>query len=309
MEPGRIALLEDRGVVAVSGPHARGFLQDLITTNMDRVDETGAGFGALLSPQGKILFDFLVLRDGERYLFDVARPLASDLAIKLGFYRLRARVAVVDFSVDLQVAAAWRGTAAPRLPGVVAADPRLPALGWRAIVPAGTRLPPPGYEPVPAIAYHMHRIRLGVPEGGADFAFGDAFPHDADMDDLNGLDFRKGCYVGQEVVSRMEHRGTARRRLIQVTGQALPPAGTPVLAAERPLGTLGSSAGGAGLALLRLDKAKAALDAGTPITAGGGAALAIAIPAWARFGWPAGGDEAEAAPDPAKGPTDAAASG
>jgi folate-binding protein YgfZ len=144
----------------------------------------------------------------------------------------------------------------------------------------------PDYSEATEADYDAHRVGLGIPEGGVDFAFGDGFPHDADMDQLHGIDFKKGCYVGQEVVSRMQHRGTARRRFIIVTGAgALPVVGTPVLAGERALGTLGSSAGSSGLALIRLDRAKEALDGGAPIAAGG-VPLALTLPPWATFTWP-----------------------
>jgi folate-binding protein YgfZ len=283
--------LPDRGVVAAAGPDARAFLQDLITTNMDRVAETGAGYGGLLTPQGKILFDFLVLADGDGYLFDIAADKAAEFARRLGFYRLRAKVEIADLSGRRAVLAGWDGAALPEFAGVVAADPRLAALGWRAVVEAAPEAIA-GYGRGTPSAYAAHRIALGVPEGGADFAFGDAFPHDADMDQLGGIDFKKGCYVGQEVVSRMEHRGTARRRTIPVTGEAPLAAGAPVEAGGRVLGAVGSVDGTAGLATLRLDRARAALDAGEALTAGG-IPLTVSLPGWARFGWPqdAGGED------------------
>ncbi len=179
------------------------------------------------------------------------------------------------------------GAAKPRrcIDGVAAPDPRLEALGYRAIVPPGADMAP-DFEESTQAAYDAHRIALGVPEGGIDFAFGDAFPHDADMDDLAGVDFAKGCFVGQEVVSRMKHRGTARRRIVIGHGSDLPPAGTPVTAGGKPIGTLASSSGGTGLVLVRLDRAKEAMDAGAPILAGE-STLSLSIPAWAEFGWPA----------------------
>jgi folate-binding protein YgfZ len=244
-----------------------------------------AGYGGLLTPQGKILFDFIVHDAGaDRFLLDVAREKAAELAKRLGFYKLRAAVAIADRSDELRVIAAWDGV--PTLPegAIVAADPRLAALGHRAIVASDT-VPAAGGHTSPS-AYRAHRIRLGVPEGGADFAFGDAFPHDADMDQLGGVDFTKGCYTGQEVVARMEHRGTARRRVIAVAADtALPPAGTPVMAGDIEIGALGSSEGSRGLASLRLDRAADATRAGRAITAGG-VVLQLTIPAWARFGWP-----------------------
>ena len=284
MAQGKIAELARRGVVAVSGPDAQTFLNDLVTSDVPAAG--GAAYGALLSPQGKILFDFVAFNDGARFLFDLPRASAAEFARRLGFYRLRAKVEVADLSGERNVLAAWDSETAPRVDGPAVRDPRLPALGWRAIVPAGADMAP-DYEEASEADYDAHRIALGIPEGGIDFAYGDTFPHDADMDQLGGVDFRKGCYVGQEVVSRMEHRGTARRRFVQVSGlTSLPPASTAISAAGRPIGAMGSSSGAAGIAEIRLDRAKEALDGGVPLSADG-VALSLAIPPWARFGWPA----------------------
>jgi folate-binding protein YgfZ len=302
--------LPERGVVEVRGPDARHFLHNLLTTDVGRIVPGTSGYGGLLTPQGKILFDFIVHdAGGDRFLLDVAQDKAAELTKRLGFYKLRAAVEIADRSAELRVIVAWGGAMASpdqappdsalapdgaalasvsRIAAaaiVHAADPRLAALGIRAIVPVNAPSPRDVMHETPD-AYWAHRIRLGVPEGGIDFAFGDAFPHDADMDQLGGVDFTKGCYTGQEVVARMEHRGTARRRMIAVSADvALPAAGTPVMAGEIELGTLGSADGTAGLASLRLDRAADALRAGRPITAGD-VALQLAIPAWARFGWP-----------------------
>jgi len=279
---GRIASLVRRGVVAVGGADAEKLLNDLVTADIGQAGPGRAVYAGLLTPQGKVLFDFIVFRDGDGFLFDVARASVADLVKRLTFYRLRAKVTIEDVSEGRQVLAAW-GDGAPDADGVVAPDPRLPALGWRAIAAAGADLATAGEAD-----YDAHRIALGVPEGGIDFAFGEAFPHDTDMDQLGGIDFNKGCYVGQEVVSRMEHRGTARRRVVIATGAApLPAAGTAVTAGERPIGTLMSSADGTGLALVRLDRAREAMDAGETVMAGG-TALALKLPSWARFGWPDG---------------------
>lgn len=276
--------LLERGVVEVKGPDARHFLHNLLTTDVGRIVPGTAGYGGLLTPQGKILFDFIVHDAGDRFLLDVARDKVAELIRRLGFYRLRAAVEIADRSEELSVVVAWDGEVTLPAGAIVAADPRLAALGSRAIIGADATLPEAG-RTTPG-AYRAHRIRLGVPEGGSDFAFGDAFPHDADMDQLGGVDFGKGCYTGQEVVARMEHRGTARRRVIAVTADtALPGPGTPVMAGGIELGTLGSSDGSAGLASLRLDRVAEAVRAGRPITADG-VPLQVAIPAWARFGWP-----------------------
>jgi folate-binding protein YgfZ len=146
---------------------------------------------------------------------------------------------------------------------------------------------------VDASEYEAHRIALGAPRGGLDFHYNDAFPHEADMDQLNGVDFAKGCYVGQEVVSRVEHRGTARKRVVPVTFADFgPEAGLPVKVGDADVGTMGSSASGRGLAMLRLDRIGEALAAGKPLMSGG-IALTPVKPAWAQFPWPGAAKAAE----------------
>jgi folate-binding protein YgfZ len=286
-----IAHLVDRGVVRVSGEDAQTFLDGLLTCDLDRVTPQAARLGALLAPQGKILFDFLVLaapsEAGGGYLLDVARVFAPDLASRLAFYKLRAKAAIEDRSAALAVVAGWAGAPRPAEDiGVVVDDPRLPELGWRAVVAAGdvAELAPAREG---AEAYARHRISLGVPEGGRDYLFGDAFPHEALLDQLGGVDFDKGCFVGQEVVSRMQHRGTARTRIVPVVypDGIAPEAGAEVRAGDKVLGRTGTSAGGRGLVMIRLDRAGDALAAGETI-AGGGLPLRLVKPAWIRFPFP-----------------------
>jgi folate-binding protein YgfZ len=274
---GRIAHLARRGVVAVEGPDAEKFLNDLVTADVTGTGNGRAVYAGLLTPQGKVLFDFIVFREGNAFLIDVARERAAHFTERLGFYRLRTKATVAE-RPDLRVFAGW--DAAPPVAGTFAADPRLPALGWRLLAAdAATNATEADYD--------AHRIALGVPEGGIDFAFGDVFPHDADMDHLRGVDFGKGCFVGQEVVSRMEHRHIARRRIVSVMAvSALPATGTEIAANGKPIGTLGSSVDGTGLALVRLDRAKDAIDRGDVITAGD-VPITLSIPSWATFGWPA----------------------
>ena len=292
MPSGKFAILDDRAVVAISGQDAHGFLQGMVTANMERVAETGCGFGALLTPQGKILFDFLIVYDGERFLFDLPAASSAEFVQRLTFYKLRAKVEIADLSQDLKVSAIWETGEMPD--GIIVfADPRLPALGFRAYGADTAALKEAGFTETTAEDWHRHRIALAVPEAGRDFAYGEVFPHDVDMDDLNGLDFKKGCYVGQEVVSRMHHRGTARKRIVAVSAdQPLPGPGTMIEAAGKIFGTIGTSDGGTGLALVRLDRAKAAMDAGIPLTAAT-IAVTLTIPAWARFAWPEMTDTAE----------------
>jgi folate-binding protein YgfZ len=277
----KAAFLPDRGVIKVGGEDARNFLNGLVTSDVTLVRPGLGRFGALLTPQGKIIADFIVTEapagHGGGFLLDAPRALAPGLATKLGFYRLRAKVTVEDLTDSLGVMAVWDGEPSTK-PDLTFADPRDEALGWRILVPAELAQKVAdliGAELVDSTAYDAHRIATGVPRGGLDFMYGDAFPHETNMDRLHGVDFDKGCYVGQEVVSRMQHRGTARTRTVRIVLDGAPPeAGSPVLAGDKPLGTMGSSSDGKGLALIRTDRAIDALDAGTPLTSGG---LAIRI--------------------------------
>jgi tRNA-modifying protein YgfZ len=292
------ALLPDRGVVKVAGEDARKFLNGLVTVDMDKVAPGRAGFAALLTPQGKIIVDFIVTEaapeDGGGFFLDCPRALAATLVEKLNFYKLRAKVTADDLSATLGVIAAWGGSGDTDY-GLCYGDPRLAALGMRIILPphlATEAAADLDATLTDAETYEAHRIALGVPRGGEDFAYGNTFPHEADMDQLGGVDFDKGCYVGQEVVSRVEHRASARNRVVPVAYEDFAPsAGLPVMAGEREVGTFGSAAQGRALAMLRLDRVADALSQGTPLTCGG-IALSMVKPDWAKFAWP---DEAKAA--------------
>jgi folate-binding protein YgfZ len=286
--------LVNRGVVRVSGEDARGFLDNLLTNSMECVSPGHAVHTALLTPQGKLIAEFFVTEaaaeDGGGFYCDVPLIAAAELAKRLTFYKLRAKVAVENLSEELGVVALFGGEADPADLGIAFADPRLPALGVRVI--AHQSQTEAVIESLGAIAvegadYHAHRARLAIGEAGLDFTIGDTFPHEINMDQLGGVDFRKGCYVGQEVVSRMQHRGTARTRLIQLhypDGFAAPE-GCPVLAGGKPLGTTGTASGDIGLAMLRLDRAADAMASGIPIMTGGHAATPVR-PAWWRADWP-----------------------
>ena len=274
----KAALLRDRGVVTVGGEDAEAFLQGLLTNDVERLREGEARYAGLLTPQGKILFDMLAVRapsgSGAAFLIDCAAEQAADLSRRLGFYRLRAKVTIADASAERAVVAFW-GDEAPDAPpeAVLYRDPRDPRLGWRAILPRDVAF---AIGEEHAATYEALRIAAGVPKGGVDFAYGDAFPHDANFDLLHGVDFDKGCYVGQEVVSRMKHRGTARKRVVRVRtfGEPASP-GTPVLDGGLAVGTFGSSSGREALAMLRLDRLDETKAAGRELTAGGvGVALA-----------------------------------
>jgi folate-binding protein YgfZ len=272
----KAAFLPDRGVVKVSGDGARDFLNGLVTTDLAALRPGQGRFGALLTPQGKIIVDFLITEappsEGGGFLVDCPRALAQGFADKLGFYKLRAKVAVENLSDNLGVLAAWDGDLSIK-PDLAFADPRDAALGWRILAPADLAQKVAdaiGATLVDSAAYEAHRIACGAPRGGLDFIYGDAFPHETNMDRLRGVDFDKGCYVGQEVVSRMQHRGTARTRTVRVMldGPA-PEPGTVILAGDKSVGTMGSAAESQGLALIRIDRAADALQAGVPLTSGG----------------------------------------
>ncbi len=271
----KAAFLHDRGVVKVAGDSARDFLNGLITTDTTLLRPGLGRFAALLTPQGKITADFLITEapsgHGGGFLIDCPKALAQGLADKLGFYRLRAKVGIENLSDSLGVLAVWGGEASLK-PDLAFTDPRNPALGFRILLPeelAQKATDLIGAQMVEDSAYEAHRIALGVPRGGLDFTYGDAFPHETNMDRLHGVDFDKGCYVGQEVVSRMQHRGTARTRTVRVLLEDAPEPGTAVLAGDKSVGTMGSAADHHGLALIRVDRAAEALEAGTPLTAGG----------------------------------------
>jgi folate-binding protein YgfZ len=286
------ALLTDRGVAKVGGDDARRFLNGLLTTDIGKVTPAHPSFAALLTPQGKIIVDFLVVEaaaeDGGAFFLDCPRALAPNLVERLNFYRLRAKVTVENYSESLGVLAAWNGNGTTQR-GLIYPDPRLSALGLRGILPphlAADAAADLGAELVDASAYEVHRIAQGIPRGGVDFSYGDTFPHEADMDQLGGVDFAKGCYIGQEVVSRVEHRGSARARIVPIVyDDFAPEPGTAVMAGEKEVGRLGSTANGRGLAMLRLDRVGDAFADGTPLLAGG-VAIRPVKPDWARFAWP-----------------------
>ena len=288
----RMARLSDRAAIEVFGADARTFLHGIITNDLLTAPGGAALHAGLLTPQGKILFDFFVVPAGakegvadgkaERFFLECRAEIRDDLIRRLMFYRLRARVEIRDRSDRLQIVAVWDG--GPERPGGLAfTDPRLEAMGLRCLVEPGAV---PDCEDETEAAYHAHRIALGVPEGGLDYAFGDTFPHEANFDQLGGVSFSKGCYVGQEVVSRMQHKTVVRKRIVPLKGNgSLPPSGTDIVAEDFPIGKLGSSAGDRGLALIRLDRAQKALEEGRALRAGD-VEIELLKPAWATFDVP-----------------------
>ena len=267
--------LSGRAFLRLSGKDAETFLQALITTDLPSLPEGEIRPGALLTPQGKILFDFLIRRDGaDAFLIETGEEQRDGLLKRLTLYKLRA---VVDLAAveGGAVTVAWDAPEAD-----APHDARFAAAGVTV-----SRRPGADGADAPAL-YDGLRIAAGLPESGRDYALSDAFPHDVLLDRSGGLSFRKGCYVGQEVVSRMQHRGTARRLPVIVKAEtALPETGTELLAGGKPVGTLGTVSGPLGLAVVRLDRAADAMRTGTPITAGD-VPVTLELPAWTGLAFP-----------------------
>jgi folate-binding protein YgfZ len=234
----------DRRIVEVSGADRLRFLQGLVTNDVERV-ALGPVYAALLSPQGKYLADFVMTGHGEAVRLDVAAPLAEPLLRRLTLYKLRARVALA--LLDLPVA---RGTGTP--PEGAHPDPRDPALGWRLH----------GEAPDDGTDWDALRVAHVIPEGGVELIPDDSYVLEMGFERLHGVDFRKGCYVGQEVTARMKHKTELRKGLARVEVEGAAPVGTPILADGRAVGTLFTQSGGRGLAHLRFDRAGGAMTAG-----------------------------------------------
>jgi len=265
--------LEDRATFACTGADAHHFLENLVTCV---VGEKPA-FGALLTPQGKILFDFFLTSIENGFRFDCASGQRDDLIKRLGFYKLRAQVDLQP--LDEMVVCGWNDA---KRPDHAFDDPRLAALGWRTYLPQTDSVPNDE-------KWHAHRIATGSPELDHDAEPGSVFPHDMSMDQFSsgsGVAFDKGCYVGQEVVSRMQHRGTARSRFVRVENtQILPSTGSELMVGDRTIGTMGSVSGTQGLALVRLDRAATAMKDGIPIAANG-IPVTLTLPDWVNYAWP-----------------------
>jgi folate-binding protein YgfZ len=242
------ARLEDRSVIALSGQDARGFLQGLITSDVERLAPGKAIYAALLTPQGKILFDFIVAEGDGALLIDCARDSRDTLVKRLTMYRLRAKVTIEPRD---QLAVYWNSDW-PR--GLTFDDPRLPALGRRTIGAAAEMAEVAGT----AADYHARRLTLGVPES-QDFGSDRMFALDAGLDELHGVSFDKGCYVGQELTARMKHRGTARKRLLVVEGDVAP--GAELKLDDTVIGEVVSMYDRRGFALVRLDRLGDAAEA------------------------------------------------
>lgn len=254
--------LTERGVLRIGGPEARSFLQGLVTNNVDLADGTQLVYSALLTPQGKFLFDFFMAADPadkDAGLLDCDGARAGELAKRLAMYKLRAKVEIEDRSETMGVAVFWHEDGSPMTEGPGLADPRLAALGRRAVMARSEikgAIAAAKATSAPEDAWHRHRISLGIGDAAKDFEPDRTFPLEVNFAELNGIDFQKGCFVGQEVTSRTKRRGSVRKRLLPVLVEGdMPAHGTPIKGGNREVGTILSTDAEAGraLALVRLD--------------------------------------------------------
>jgi folate-binding protein YgfZ len=262
----RYAVLPSRAVIAVSGPDWRDYLQGLLTQDVATLAPGELRFAAMLTPQGRLLFDLFLVGGEEGCLIDVAAEHRATLLQRLKMYRLRAKVDLDES--DAPVRALWATDAAP--PGW-SLDPRAPDLGWRAYAGAS----PGGAVEADEAAYDRHRLSLGLP-GPADWGHDKAYPIEANFDLLGGIDFRKGCFVGQETTSRMKRRGTIKSRMAPIGVDGAPPAaGDALLAGGLRAGQVTSASDSGAMALLRLDRI-----AEGSLTLEDGRTWRVAWPAW-----------------------------
>ena len=269
-QPFSAGILAGRAVLRIDGPEARHFLHNLLTADIEGLKPGEAAYGALLTPQGKILFDMFVLDAGEAFLVDCSAAQKADLIKRLTFYRLRAKLGIAEMPGHGAGASVQEPSHEFRY-----RDPRNRDIGWRFFTPPGTLPPANGYDAA--------RIALGFADSDADLGSGEFFPHEANLDQLGGVSFDKGCYVGQEVVSRIEHRGLARSRILPVRlGGAAPAKGSDIRSGERAIGTLLSSAGSMALAQLRLDR----LAEATESLLTEGVSVEVLKPHWVRYDVP-----------------------
>ena len=266
-----IQLLNDRSMLRIGGNDAEHFLDNLVTCEVASLAVNDVRFGALLTPQGKILFDFFLVREASGFLIDTDRQQASELVKRLTFYKLRADVTISEVS-EIRVASSFSEPSTDCELSVT--DPRHPDMG--------NRIYGSFDQDLDQMDLTEKRIDIGIAQSGTDFQLGDAYPHEVLMDQFGGVAFKKGCYVGQEVVSRMQHKTKIRKRVVKLTSnEALPSTGTSITADGKVVGTIGSVLGNKGLAIVRLDRIANAqtIDAD-------GISINVSLPDWVSFSWP-----------------------
>ena len=259
--------LDERRILLVTGIDAPHFLERLITTDVEQIKEHELFPGALLSPQGKVLFDFLIARIDNGYLIDISNDLADNFKKRLTLYKLRSKVEITE-SLEHVIRVSWQKDSPFSENDSTFVDKRFPDKE-KVLRNYSKILPPAPVSTELMKQWDILRLQHGVAESGKDFAPGDVFPHDINYDQIGAISYKKGCYIGQEVVSRMHHRGTARKRMLVATSDdMLPPAGT-IEGGGKPVGTLGTVVGNQASAIVRIDRVKAALDQKIPFSVSG----------------------------------------
>ena len=272
MPPISYAHLTDRGIISISGPDSRDFLQGLISNDITQVSSSKAIYAALLTPQGKYLFDFFISQLGEKLLIECEKNRINDLIKRLQLYKLRANTDLLNETEDYSILAFWgdgvneamglnkmvQGYAKEKSGGVQMIDPRLEAAGGRVILPINSleiEIKLIGAKPASLFDYDLHRLKLGLPNASSDLVIDKALLIESGFDELNGIDWNKGCYMGQELTARTKYRGLVKKRLVLVTIEGATPApGTPIMVGDKNVGEMRSSNGNNGIALLRLDQ-------------------------------------------------------
>ena len=285
-----------RGVIEVAGEDRVAFLQGLVSNDVEKASAARAIYAALLTAQGRYLFDFFIVAQGDALYLDAEAARLAELLKRLTIYRLRAKVSLADASARFAVAAAWGDGTSDRLGlsgtgaatefagGVAYLDPRLEALGVRCLLPRERgcdAIAQAGFARADAVAYDRHRLAFGAPDGSRDLQIEKALLMESGFDELNGIDWQKGCYMGQELTARMKHRALVKKRLLPVTvAGAMPASGTTITLDGGEAGELFSGRDGRAMALLRLDAVERAAN-GAALSAGG-ARVTLHKPAWLR---------------------------
>jgi folate-binding protein YgfZ len=271
-------LLEERGVLAISGAQRREFLQGLISNDVEKIAPSHAIYAALLTPQGKFLFEFFIAELGEVLLLDTDRDRLPDLQKRLTMYKLRSDVTIADRSPDFSVHALLDpglddapGQALVVDGGIIFTDPRSARLGARAMLPRATAAATLGrleFGAAPFEVYEARRVQVGAADARRDLEVDKTLLLEANFDAFNGVSFSKGCYVGQELTARTKYRGNVRRKLYPVVIEGAAAPGTEVLLGDKLAGEVRSIAGNRGIALLRIEDVEQAREQGAPLTAG-----------------------------------------
>ena len=301
MQSKTMVVLEDRGVISIHGPETLAFLQGLISNDINKVSTTRAIYATLLTPQGKFLHDLFIAAapESEGILIDCEGDRLDDLLHRLMMYKMRAQVELANESDTFDVVAmfgdealkalnleAAPGSAVGHAGGVIFTDPRLAAIGARAVVPTSSgveALVASGFTKSEPQDYRRRRLEYGLPDGSHDIVVEKYFPLECGFDELHAIDYEKGCYVGQELTARTHHRGKIRKRLMPVVVEGpLPEPGTSVLYGDREIGEIRSGAGNRALALIRIEHFETAEKEHSAFTAGT-AKVRPFKPAWARF--------------------------